>query len=242
MPIGTASLGRSEKPTDQDIRDMARGWYGYGRWDAPYWFVGPEPGMGSDENNDLGPRCAAWMKLGACELVDCKDHHLGFGLDKWHRQHPTPPTQPTWRQLIRLLLAYRNEGPPDIEDIRAYQQRCWGMKDGETCVIELCSLAANNLGVDKNVDFDPDSFRAQRIDVIRKRIHNCSPKFVVMYGVKSKPYWEAIAGVEFAGHPEICLINNGRTQGIFTIHPVGFGTRKTYWVNLAERLRRTRQN
>lgn len=33
----------------------ARNWFGYGRWDAPYWFLGMEPG-GTDDH--------APMKLG----------------------------------------------------------------------------------------------------------------------------------------------------------------------------------
>jgi len=29
---------------EDDAREMARSWFGYGRWSAPYWFVGMEPG------------------------------------------------------------------------------------------------------------------------------------------------------------------------------------------------------
>ena len=28
-----------------DLSEMALRWYGYGRWDCPYWFIGPEPGQ-----------------------------------------------------------------------------------------------------------------------------------------------------------------------------------------------------
>jgi hypothetical protein len=73
---------------DADILDMARQWYGYGRWEAPYWFIGPEPGQpegDTAEGDNLKERCKAWIDLGRGELVDCKAHHFGFGWTKWHQ-------------------------------------------------------------------------------------------------------------------------------------------------------------
>jgi hypothetical protein len=36
------SVGRmTEQAMDDDIRDMALRCFGYGRWSAPYWFIGP---------------------------------------------------------------------------------------------------------------------------------------------------------------------------------------------------------
>jgi len=169
------------------LEAMAREWYGYGRWEAPYWFIGPEPGNPEGEN--LRERCSAWNKLGRGELLDCKCHHFEFGCTKWHRESPPPPTQPTWRQLIRLLLALLNGAAPTIEEIRGYQQRHWGMRNNEahdenkTCVIELCSLAAKNLKVKKNVEFDPDCFREERIKVIRRRMDEFNPRLFVAYGL-----------------------------------------------------------
>jgi len=43
---------------------MAHGNYGYGRWEATYWFIGPEQGMGLHEDNDLTLRVQAWLELG----------------------------------------------------------------------------------------------------------------------------------------------------------------------------------
>jgi hypothetical protein len=33
---------------DSELAHMVEHFYGYGRWDAPFWFVGPEAGMGKD--------------------------------------------------------------------------------------------------------------------------------------------------------------------------------------------------
>jgi hypothetical protein len=227
---------------DADLLDMAREWYGYGRWEAPYWFIGPEPGMDPGEKNDLKPRCAAWIKLGAGELVDCKEHHFAFGCYDWHREVPPPPTQSTWRQLIRLLLAYRSGREPHIEDIRSYQQRFWGMRNGETCVIELCSLAANKLNVKKGANFDASSFREERIQKIRERISAYKPAFVVMYRTNAQAHWEAIAGGAFSSAPDVLTVGEGPTLAVFANHPVdSVGVSGSYWLQLAERLRNWRE-
>lgn len=49
----------------------AESWYGYGPWDAPYWFIGMEPG-----GDDTHASYEAWEALGGHELIDCREHHL----------------------------------------------------------------------------------------------------------------------------------------------------------------------
>jgi hypothetical protein len=76
----------------------ARKWFGYGRWEAPYWFVGMEPG-----SDDELAWYQTWARLGGDELCDCRQHHLGTDYLKWHKaEFPSP--QPTWIPLIQLLL------------------------------------------------------------------------------------------------------------------------------------------
>jgi hypothetical protein len=60
---------------DDDVREMALQCYGYGRWNAPYWFIGPEQGQAPDEDNELKPRVKAWHDLGGGELNDCRQFH-----------------------------------------------------------------------------------------------------------------------------------------------------------------------
>ena len=87
-----------------DVIKMALGSYGYGRWESPYWFIGPEQGQGRHEKNALSPRAGAWQRLGECELVDCREFHTQIGVNNWHREHPQ--LQQTWRRLILLLMVY----------------------------------------------------------------------------------------------------------------------------------------
>ena len=95
---------------------------GYGRWDAPYWFIGPEPGQARDEHNDLQRRFEAWLHLGGGELNDCRDFHALIGEKRWHRERPQ--LQPTWRPLILLLMAFL-ERPTDKESLRNYRAGAW---------------------------------------------------------------------------------------------------------------------
>lgn len=139
----------------------------------------------------------SWFRLGATELIDCKAHHLdwnalvGRQVSRWH-QSTKPPTQPTWRSLIQLLLAYLGR-PADLEEVREYQREMWGMSHGETAVIELSALRATTL----DVEVDRERHRAYRIDHIRARMLQYRPKFVLFYGLMYRKFYERIAGGVF---------------------------------------------
>ena len=178
------------------IAAAAESWYGYGRWDAPFWFIGPEPGMKSDEGDNLIARCEAWQKLGSPELLDCVEHHRGFGHTKYHtpssrmkvpvgNHSMRPPTQTTWRRLIMLLLAFKG-ARTDNDAIGHYQCEAWGSAKGETCVAELSALAANSLSVER----DRTAFRQERCAHLRQPMLESTPRFVVMYGLGARNSYE----------------------------------------------------
>ncbi len=158
---------------DDATREMARRSYGYGRWDAPYWVIGPEPGMGKHENDDLGLRVEAWHHLGSPELCDACAFHAYINEPQWNREKPK--LQSTWRPLILLLMTYL-EGKTGNESLREYQRDRWGrVSGGETCVIELSGLAAHSFKVSR----DRKLFRHERINVIRQRMLTYKPALVV---------------------------------------------------------------
>lgn len=229
----------SQEGCDDDLlRQMALEWYGYGWWEGPFWFVGPEPGRPEKENT-LRKRCEAWITVGRGELIDCKRHHFDFGWHNWHRESPLPPTQPTWRQLIRLLLTLQAGDPPTLDAIRHYQQRCWGMRTSrkfeETCVIELSSLASPALGLKKNVAFDPDCFLEERIEVIRRRISEYKPRLVLMYGGSQGSQFKRLANRDLAIDQPVII---GSTCFVRTLAPTARGIGNDYWTELATRLRK----
>ncbi len=64
--------------TNSEI-EVGKRCFGYGRWDAPYWFIGLEEGKGREEPPDNSSRVNAWKKYERDGLCDCKDFHLAIG-------------------------------------------------------------------------------------------------------------------------------------------------------------------
>jgi phage-related protein len=76
------------------IEEMARGCYGYGRWDAPYWFIGLEEGM----SGTLGEQIEAWQQLGEDGLMPS----LKDGLREVRSRLPSQKT-------ARLILCFHKK-------------------------------------------------------------------------------------------------------------------------------------
>jgi hypothetical protein len=225
---------------NKDTLAMALGNYGYGRWEAPYWFIGPEQGMGTHENNDLKRRVNAWIDLGSRELNDCREFHRRIGETRWHFKEPRVDLQKTWRPLMLLMTTFLGR-PVDNDNLRNYQRDRWGVlneKTGETCVIELSGLAAPNL----NETQETGCYLQERIEIIRRRISDHRPKLVVMYGREQKDSWEKIAESKFPPESD-SFLTDGPTILAFTPHPVSRirdGNRflgNEYWTKLGRELR-----
>jgi hypothetical protein len=224
-----------------EVELAARGWYGYGRWDAPYWFIGPEPGMKKDEGDNLRARCEAWAALGSPELLDCLRHHEEFGFPKWHTRRirmtkpngtetMRPPTQNTWRRLILLLLSYKAERC-DIDSVADYQRCAFGSSTGETCAVELSALAANSLATER----DRESFREERCAHLRSRLLESAPEFAVMYGIAAQKWYERIAGGAF---DESGYVWAGKTLCALVEHPTARpGKPAQWWIEKGAELR-----
>ncbi len=225
LGMGNPSLA-SEEPNSID--EMAHCCFGYGHWAAPYWFIGPEQGQALGENNDLARWRDAWLRCGAGELSDCREFHSQVRILKWHQEKPA--LQSTWRPLMLFLMTFLNR-PRDNETLRTYQRSQWGSSDGETCVIELCGLPANNLKVTR----DRETFRQDRIAIIQERIRQFEPRVVVMYGKSQWDDWQKIAQQHF---PPDNVLKCGTTIFVRTPHPTAHGVRKCYWTDLGEVLRR----
>jgi hypothetical protein len=162
-----------------DLEAMARNFFGYGRWSAPYWFIGLEPGGSGNIE-----RARAFKKLQIDNLCDCKSFHLDIGVKDWHGTNAKE--QRTWRRLIMLLTSFRGEQKTTLD----YQKEKWGMGDGETCIIELRGLTAKGL----HIKVDRKKYLEERISTIRQKLTENTPKLVVMYGLTGRKHFEGIAG------------------------------------------------
>ena len=208
--------------------EMARDCFGYGRWDAPYWFIGPEQGKGKGEPDGNDQRARAWFQLGKTELCDCLEFHAQIGDMSWHTGRPS--LQRTWRPLILLLKAFLDQ-PSDLESLRAYQRDRWGrVKERETCVVELSGLAARSL----REPVDRVRFREERVLTIRRRMLSSRPVFVVMYGLNERSDWEKIAGCPLVRDG---VVKVGQTMIAFAPHPQDHGRRNSDWTDLGAKLR-----
>jgi hypothetical protein len=214
---------------EDDLTDMARRSYGYGEWKAPFWFIGPEQGKGSQESNDNQERLAAWIRMGRPEVCDCYLFHQEIHETRWHGK--IPKLQATWKSLILLLLTYHGRSPTNDER-RLYQSSQWGRSGGETCVIELSGLAARSL----QEPIDRLQFRKERIEFIRKSIEsaNPKPKFVIMYGKSEEESWNQIVSQVMRKDEPVRI---GSTVFLFASHPQEHGLRNEYWIGLGKRLR-----
>lgn len=238
----------------------AKNWYGYGHWDAPYWFIGPEPGKAKKEGENLLARCRAWLDL--CPngpesggLIDSREHHARFGrleffVPKIGKRRV--PTQSTWRQLIRLLLAYEKKSC-DNDSIAEYQAEKWGRRDGETCVAELSALATNTLSEKQKLR---DLFRMERTIHLSDKIAENRPEFAVMYGggTRMRRWWQTIAcgdadkdcfePRELSNWRADFTVRNG-TVFVVARHPVNAGGASPpddYWIEIASEIRLRRRD
>jgi hypothetical protein len=221
---------------NDDVRAMARTCYGYGCWSAPYWFLGPEQGMGRNENDDLNRRIEAWRHFGSRELDDCREFHFRIGETRSHGENPV--LQQTWRKLLLTLMTFLGRPTDEATRLR-YQQNEWGRQPSETCIIELSGLAAHSLKADR----DRQCFRAERVLDIRARMHTYKPQFVIMYGKTRdcRNAWKAIAdGAETiteGAFPFVEFRKSGPTFLALTPHPASWGPTNEDWTELGTRLR-----
>ena len=202
----------------------AQSWLGYGNWDAPYWFVGMEPG-GTDDDASY----ETWAQLGGTELIDCREHHLASNCTKWHCGD-RPPTQSTWRRLIQLVLS--NEGKPyNIDAVRAYQRWKWGALKGDIASVWVSALHARNLATEVSRGLH----REQRVTTIRERLTKYHPKFVVFYGRTYADIYESIAGHVF----ENGYAWHDATLCVLVPHPTAGRPPRpdTWWVERGQEIR-----
>ena len=196
------------------VLNYARNFLGYGNLDAPYWFVGLEE-AGVQNPGHTVVRANVWQgnPFERNQTVDLFDYSQQLGavgeqmhgfvqnerLDprRWF-QLQRPPTQETWRPLIRFLLAIEHQLPAinheALEVIRLFQRDNWGRDNSNTCLLELFGLpkaangawpyadipriATRELGVAETFNQRKQALQA----VLHKGVANGSLRVVLFYG------------------------------------------------------------
>jgi hypothetical protein len=214
---------------------LARHCYGYGRWDARYWFVGPEQGMGSET---IDQRTEAFRDTDRDQdgLCDCRAFHEKIHETKWHRSKCE--LQTTWNYQMALLYGYWGK-PPKVEIRRSLQRNGWGC-DGRVCIAELRGLPARSKAESK----DQREFLDARADRLKHEIDKHAPEFVVFYGKEDEEYWNRIANVN-KGLILDGIAGRGDTLFAYLPHPVAFKPFKRShddWKRIGEQLCQKHKN
>jgi len=210
-----------------EVERMAHDFFGYGRWDAPYWFIGPEQGGGENESRAAIFDELQQDKAAPDGLCDCRDFHGGIQELRWHFIEPVD-LQFTWRKLMLLLMTYLSR-PTDIESMREYQRCRWGRQCGETCVIDLSGLSFGSFResssfrkeVSDGVAADLRELVTKRANFVCAKIREVRPSLIVFYGYSYQRYWTKIAGDDLPERNEAKKTAGGVV--VYAQHPAAYG-------------------
>ncbi len=240
---------------DQLIQDFATGFYGYGNYDAPIWFVGMEEGGGNDLEQ-VAQRMKSWDRRGRRELEDVVEYHNEFGVTRFWEDKPK--LQPTWGRLIRMLQANSLSADPNVarKQVGEYQRDELGRSNSKTCLLELLPMPSPSKKkwlYSAWQNFVPQLatraeyekwFLPDRINKIKERIRRHQPAVVVFYGVGYRKHWQTISESNFveSENAGFYLAQAGSNSFFMTHHPAAHGRTTEYWQKIGESINFARFN
>jgi hypothetical protein len=143
----------------------------------------------------LRDRLDFWTRAGRPCLSDFAQMCAWTRTERWVGERPK--LQPTWRQLLRILLAAQGERV-DSEKVRLYQGLELGRLTSNNCVMELMPLPCKGKGSLhwhyhdwSRIDYlrDRELYNSyvmpRRIATLRSRIQAHRPRFVILYGAEA---------------------------------------------------------
>lgn len=230
---------------EQLLKDFMHGFYGYGNFNAPYWFIGMEEG-GGNSIDEINSRLHAWKKRGCREVEDVAAYHREFGISKYWEEKP--PLEATWNNIIRIFLA-ANGSIPTTDEVRFYQRDHLGRNEQETCLLELLPLPSPSTSHWLYADCSRNpalgsrqSYRNMltpiRIKCLQDRIQKYRPLFVIFYGKTYLEHWKAITGASllYVDTLDIYRVELNGTLYVVTNHPVATGVTNDYFHKIGRML------
>lgn len=226
---------------DELLTEFAENFYGYGNYQAPYWFLGMEEG-GGNSVDEINLRFSAWADRGKNELEDVAEYHCAIGIPELFSGKPK--LQNTWNKQIHVLFGLKNQAI-ETEFVRNYQRDSWGRNDSENCILELFPLPSPSTGdwiygkksfllTLRNRDIYRETYLPNRIEHIQKRVEEYNPKVVFIFGVTYVPYWEKLVGVSFFEDSGLLQTTVGKTKFVVLQHPVAHGVTNEYFYNAGQ--------
>jgi len=192
---------------EKALQHWIENFYGYGSWQAPFWFVGYEEN-GGDQPEEVADKLNYFYGLRALNsttLCDIRElyRHVAFRIDgpraekfanfNDHRFGSNATLHGAWKNLIAFVHGYQNKKLPDL---LTYQKNSFALSSvpGEA-LIQLYPLPAHNhawyyawLNLSqfpflKSRALYQDYVYPRRIQSILQNISIHKPKVVLMYGM-----------------------------------------------------------
>jgi hypothetical protein len=193
---------------DEDaLKYWVDNFYGYGSWNARFWFVGYEEG-GGDVPEEVAEKLNYFYSIqspATSSLCDIRDlyRHVAFRVDgprmekfanlNDHRFGSNATLHGTWKNLIAFVHGYQNKRLPDL---LAYQKNSFALPSVPVeAVIQLYPLPAHNhawyyawldlpqLPFLKSRALYQEYVYPTRMHLILQNISVYKPKVVLMYGM-----------------------------------------------------------
>lgn len=224
------------------LEEFLMGFWGYGKLEAPIWFIGMEEG-GEATDASLSKTLERWEAQNKRPTLDIAAEHAEIDFKFFTGENP--PLQPTWKKLIRAALsAFNEEGySPKLDEMREYQRDIMGRLSGDRtdnamCLLELLPLrsptadkwnydqipTASELSYLKSRDTYVEEVMPKRILKLSDLIATHKPKAVVFYGKKYSAHYKAIVGNEAMWtESEFLKSSNGNTYFYICEHPTARG-------------------
>jgi len=233
--------------------EYCRGFYGYGNWNSPIWFVGIEENGGYSKK-EVEDRINSWQRF-ETPLIDNKEHHLSLKNEGITKLFTEGKRQPTWWKLIRLKLNYEGESVTN-EKIRDIQKNTWGQTNSNSLLIELFPLPSPSIKDWKyNGWSDLDQLASRdkyfayysecRTNFIQNKIATHKPDLVIFYANKMIKYWNKIIEGDFNSiakkkkirnnyfryliKDSVCFVQSPQPAGVWS---------NEFWDNLGKELKR----
>jgi hypothetical protein len=206
----TPSIQGAKMLNNVQLLDRLYNFWGLGRFESDYWFVGMEEG-GGNSLDEVSKRLQVLEDFGTNGLVDNCVYHTKIGYDFQRFFEGKIKLQFTWAKLIRTFLVMRNPNTRYTPDyIKDFQANKWGRSDSDNCLIEIFPLpspSAYMWNYDKWSDMpilkDRNSYktalRKPRVDSLICKIDFYKPRLVLMYGMSDEylGIWSEISRINF---------------------------------------------
>lgn len=197
------NIAKENKLPDDLLADYANRFYGFGTAAAKVWLIGMEEAAGATFD-EVETRLRAWDERGRKELENTPLFHRSGAKAK-----QSETIDPTWKQLIRMLLLARGERDSQ-KAILDYHRTDFGATSGNTCVAQLLPLPSP--GSDwpyqnwSTLDWLASrahylkELKSRRMNHLKERVAEHRPKVVIFYGTTLAdgtsllPVWVQIAG------------------------------------------------